>query len=85
MNTETNFVTDTKTNAEGLYQIPSLRPGPYRMTTPAAGFKQSVRSGLELHVGEKQEVNVIVELGVATESVRVTGETAQPQTETSGT
>ncbi len=57
VNTETNFVSDTKTNSEGLYEIPSLRPGSYRMTVTAAGFKQSVHDGLELHVGEKQEVN----------------------------
>jgi hypothetical protein len=54
------------------------------MTVVAAGFKQSVHDGLELHVAEVQEVNVSVELGVATETVRVTGEVAQLQTETSG-
>lgn len=84
VDTETNFTSDTKTNAEGLYRIPSLAPGPYRMTVVAAGFKQSVHDGLELHVAEVQEVNVSVELGVATETVRVTGEVAQLQTETSG-
>ena len=83
VNTETNFTSETKTNAEGLFQIVSLRPGPYRMTVTATGFKQAVHDGLELHVAEKQEVNVGLELGVATESVRVTGETAQLQTETS--
>ena len=83
VNTETNFTGNTKTNEEGLYQIPSLSPGPYRMTVTAAGFKQSVHDGLELHVAEKQEVNVSVELGVATETVKVTGEVAQLQTETS--
>ena len=83
VNTETNFVSNTKTNGEGLYEIPSLRPGSYRMTVAASGFKQSVHDGLELHVGEKQEVNVAVEIGVASESVRVTGEVAQLQTENS--
>src|SRR5580658_109241 len=67
VDTETNFTSNTKTNAEGLYQIPSLSPGPYRMTVTAAGFKLAVHDGLELHVAEKQEVNVSVELGVATE------------------
>ena len=84
VDTETNFTSDTKTNAEGLYRIPSMQPGPYRMTVVAAGFKQSVHDGLELHVAEVQEVNVIVEIGVATESMKVTGEVAQLQTETSG-
>ena len=83
VNTETNFISETKTNSEGLYKIPSLRPGTYRMTGTAAGFKQSIHDGLELHVTENQEVNVVVEIGVATESVRVTGEVAQLQTESS--
>ncbi|HVW06965.1 MAG TPA: carboxypeptidase-like regulatory domain-containing protein [Bryobacteraceae bacterium] len=83
VNTSTNFVSDTKTNGEGLYEIPSLRPGTYRMSVTAQGFKQAVHDGLELHVGEKQEVNVTVEIGVASESVHVTGEVAQLQTENS--
>ena len=85
VDTETNFTSETKTNSEGLYRMPSLQPGPYRMTVQAAGFKQTVHEGLELHVAETQEVNVQVEIGVATESVRVTGETPQLETETSVT
>ena len=83
VNTDTNFSSETKTNSEGLYRIPSMQPGNYRMTTTAPGFKQSVHDGLELHVAEVQEVNMLVELGVATETVKVTGEVAQLQTETS--
>ena len=85
VNTETNFTSETKTNTEGLYRIPSLRPGPYRMSVTASGFKQSVHDGLELHVAENQEVNAQVEIGIATESVKVTGETAQLETESSVT
>ncbi|HEY4087925.1 MAG TPA: carboxypeptidase-like regulatory domain-containing protein, partial [Bryobacteraceae bacterium] len=83
VNTETNFTSETKTNTDGIYRIPSLRPGPYRMTVAAAGFKQAVHDGLLLHVAETQEVNSTVEIGVATESVKVTGEVAQLQTESS--
>src|SRR6185312_1758785 len=72
VNTETNFVSDTKSNSDGLYRIPSLRPGVYRMTVTAPGFKQSVHDGLDLHVAQTQEVNVVVEIGVASESVKVT-------------
>ena len=67
VNTDTNFTSETKTNNEGLYRIPSMQAGNYRMTVAAPGFKQSVHDGLELHVAEVQEVNVVVELGVATE------------------
>jgi hypothetical protein len=83
VNRDTNFSSETKTNTDGLYRIPSMQAGNYRMTVAATGFKQSVHDGLELHVAEVQEVNVVVELGVATETVKVTGEVAQLQTETS--
>jgi hypothetical protein len=80
---ETNFTTDTRTNPEGLYRIPTLRPGTYTITVKAPGFKTSVRAGLELHVSENQEVNVALEVGGTSESVVVTAEAQQLQTETS--
>ena len=83
LETQTNFTTDAQTNAEGLYRIPTLRPGSYRLTVKASGFKTYVRDGLELHVGENQEVNVALEVGGTTDSVIVTGEAAQLHTETS--
>ncbi len=82
-NTETNFVSETKTNAEGQYRIPALRPGPYRLTIAASGFKKYIRAGLELRVGDNLEVNAPLEVGGTTESVLVTAEGTQLQTETS--
>jgi hypothetical protein len=81
--TSTNFTTETKSNNEGLYRLPTLRPGPYRLTVKASGFKSYVREGLELHVGENQEINAVLEVGGTTESVVVTAEAAQLQTESS--
>ena len=46
INVSTNFESVTVTNAEGLYRVPSLRPGPYRIIVSAAGFKQHVREGI---------------------------------------
>ena len=80
---DTNFTSDSKTNAEGLYRVPSLRPGPYRLTASNPGFKTYVREGLDLRVGDNLEVNVGLEVGGATESIKVTAEASQLQTETS--
>jgi hypothetical protein len=80
---DTNFTSDSKTNAEGFYRVPSLRPGPYRLTATSSGFKKFVRDGLELRVGDNVEINVSLEVGATTESILVTGEAAQLQTETS--
>ncbi len=83
VDTDTNFTSDSKSNSEGLYRVPSLRPGPYRLTAASAGFKTYVREGLELRVGDNVEINVNLEVGGATETVKVTAEAAQLQTETS--
>jgi hypothetical protein len=83
LETQTNFTTDAQTNAEGLYRIPTLRPGSYKITVKAPGFKTAVRDGLELHVGENQEVNIALEVGGTADSVVVTAESAQLETETS--
>ncbi len=83
VDTDTNFTSDSKTNGEGFYRVPSLRPGPYRLTATNAGFKSYVRDGLILRVGDSLEINVALEVGGATESIKVTAEAAQLQTETS--
>ncbi|HKD05480.1 MAG TPA: TonB-dependent receptor [Bryobacteraceae bacterium] len=83
VNVETNFTSDTKTNNEGFYRVPSLRPGPYRVSAASAGFKAYVRDGLQLRVGDNLEINVALEVGVTSESIKVTAEAAQLQTETS--
>jgi len=83
VNTETNFVSETKTNTEGLYRIPALRPGPYRLTVAANGFKKYIRDGLDLRVGDSVEINAPLEVGGAAESIVVTAEASQLQTETS--
>jgi len=46
--TEMNFETLTTTNEEGLYRALNLRPGPYRVTVLAPGFKKMVRESIEL-------------------------------------
>ena len=47
--TEMNFEAKAETNADGLYQAEQLRPGPYRLTFVAQGFKKVVRENVELH------------------------------------
>ncbi len=83
VNIDTNFTSDSKTNTEGFYRVPSLRPGPYRLTAANPGFKTYIRDGLDVRVGDSLEINVNLEVGGATESIKVTAEAAQLQTETS--
>src|SRR5260370_24161812 len=56
-NVETNFKFTARTNTEGLYRLPSLQPGPYRVVFQAAGFKQLVRGGIMLRTRAVVPVN----------------------------
>src|SRR4051812_30574425 len=51
VNTQTNETTNATSDSSGAYSIPFLRPGVYKMTAGASGFKQYVRENLTLEVG----------------------------------
>ena len=84
-NVATNIETVTETNSEGIYRVPFLRPGTYRVTISAAGFKRFVRDNVTLSVGATAPINASLEIGTVTETVEV--RTALPllETETSST
>jgi hypothetical protein len=83
--TDMNFETILETNTEGLYRAQSLRPGPYRVTISAPGFKRLVRENLELRMGDTMAVDATLELGALTESVQVSAAATLLETETSAT
>jgi hypothetical protein len=81
----TNFNFQTVTNAEGIYRIQSLQPGTYEITYQAPGFKQLVRSNITLRTGDVLPVDVSLEVGTTTESIKVSAQSTLLETETSST
>ena len=81
-NTATNVRTSAVSNASGDFLLPFLVPGPYSLTVEAPGFKKSVRPQIELRVSERITIDVTLEIGAATDSVRVTAETPLVDTST---
>ncbi|MBI4873471.1 MAG: TonB-dependent receptor [Acidobacteria bacterium] len=71
-NVETNSASRTHTNATGYFEVNLLNPGLYTVTVESAGFKKSVRSGLELSVAGRLNVEVQLEVGGVAETVEVT-------------
>ena len=61
VNTETSFISETKTSAEGGYYVPYLSPGTYRITLEAAGFKRNVQDGVAVRSGETPRVDITLE------------------------
>src|SRR5262249_26259328 len=68
---------------DGSYSVPLLPPGSYRVEFSRAGFKASVKSGLQINVTETARLNVQLAVGAVQEEVTVTAEAQLMQTESS--
>src|SRR5712692_5218913 len=73
-NVATNVASATTTNNEGLFTIPYLTPGSYTVVAELSGFKKSVREGLEVRIGDRLVVDMILEVGQLEETVLVTAQ-----------
>jgi hypothetical protein len=68
-------LTRTAVSSEnGSYNVQFLPVGAYELATDMPGFKQQVRRGINLVVGQEAVVNLTLEVGAAAESVTVTDE-----------
>src|SRR5713226_6113013 len=70
-NLNTNVASRTVTNDQGIYRVPSLQPGIYRITLAKDGFKSIVKSGIELHVQDVASINFELQIGSVNETVTV--------------
>lgn len=71
----------TKTNGEGIYVVPNLPPGPYRVQVSNSGFKTIIKPDIVLHVQDALAINFTLPIGAASEVVTVTGGTPLVNTE----
>jgi hypothetical protein len=62
------------TNEVGFFQAPYLIPGPYRVSVELAGFKRYLREGLEVRVGDRLGLDIVMEPGGTVEEVTVTAD-----------
>ena len=71
---ETGTVIDASTTEAGIYLFPSAPVGPCSLTVSFTGFKQTVRSNLEVRVGSRITVDVRLEIGETQQSIEVSTE-----------
>jgi hypothetical protein len=81
INTDTNNVTNTETNAAGFFTSPPLIVGNYQVTVEHPGFKKETRAGVSLQVDQHAEVDVALQVGAIGESIQVTGNAPLVNTE----
>lgn len=68
-NIETNTTFRVKTNAQGLYRIPHLPPGYYRVIVRMFGFRTMVKPGVKLHVQDIIALNFSMQIGSSISSI----------------
>ena len=81
-NLGTQFISSGQTNAAGAYYVPSLNSGTYEVAVEATGFKKFVQTGLVLRINESPRIDVQLEVGNVTESVKVDATAPLLETET---
>jgi hypothetical protein len=63
----------TKSNSEGIYVLPNLPPGPYRVQVSKIGFKTIIKPDITLNVQDALSVNFTLPVGALLETVTVEG------------
>src|SRR5205809_4215643 len=83
--TETGQTRTVISSETGDYNVPLLPVGAYEITTAMPGFKQQIRSGINLIVGQQAVINLTLEVGAIAEQVTVTEEAPLVNTTLSST
>jgi hypothetical protein len=72
----------TESNAEGVYNLPRLPVGTYKIKVAAQGFKTSVHPDIALELNQTARVDLKMEVGAISETVQVVGGAPVLQTDT---
>jgi hypothetical protein len=78
-----HLVRTTRTNPSGLYVLPNLPVGPYRLEVKAQGFKAYIQEGIELVVNNNIQIDAAMQIGSTSESVEVTATASMIETKES--
>src|ERR1035437_4382782 len=70
-------------STEGLFTFPELQPGTYTLAVTSPGFESYMQIGITVSVGSTATVNAVLKVGSATQTITVTGDASQLQTESS--
>jgi hypothetical protein len=81
VNKDTNLTRETVTDAQGAYTFNNVLAGSYDVKVALQGFRENVRSGVPVTIGEISRVEVTLEVGTVTETVTVASEAQLLQTD----
>lgn len=72
-NVATSVSRSLVTDSSGNYVFTGLQPGGYTLTAEAQGFRKVERTGVELQVNQRAQVDVDLQVGAVGETVQITG------------
>src|ERR1700678_2602012 len=70
----------SKTNEDGIYVVPNLPPGPYRLQVAKVGFKTLIKPDIVLNIQDALSINFTLPVGAVFETVTVEGGAAMVNT-----
>jgi hypothetical protein len=73
VNDATRVQVTTKSNDDGIYVVPNLPPGTYRLQVARVGFKTLIKPDVVLNVQDALAINFTLPIGAASETVTVEG------------
>jgi len=82
-NMDTGLSLAATTSSAGVFALPNLPPGRYAITVEAPGMKKYTREGITVATNSTVGLQVQLQVGSTTDSVTVTADAAQLETETS--
>jgi hypothetical protein len=77
----TGVVRSTTTSTDGVFNVPYLNPGNYRVDAEAPNFKKFSQDNVRLDVSTTARIDITLSPGSPTETVTVTGEAPSLQTD----
>jgi hypothetical protein len=82
-NEATGVSRSATTSGAGTYIFTSLQPGRYRLTAELPGFRKVERTGVELQVNQRAQIDLDLELGLVSESLLIEGKAPLLETQSS--
>jgi hypothetical protein len=73
VNDATGVQYTSRTNGEGIYVVPNLSPGSYRIQVSNSGFKTIIKPDVVIHIQDALAINFTLPIGAASEIVTVQG------------
>ncbi len=86
-NTATGIAAQTATSGAGLFTIPQVKVGVYKVTIEQSGFKKFIQDGVLVSLGQTVRVDAALQVGEVSQSVEVQAEAPvlKPDTSELGT